>query len=426
MTTSTNINDALTLEVTAIGRKAREAAIRLAHLDTAGKNRALSVVAKAIRAATADIVRENMGDVLEAERTGTTKALIDRLTLNEHRVTAIAEGVENVAALPDPTGEVLRDWNLANGARVRQVRVPLGVIGMIYESRPNVTVEAAALCLKSGNAVILRGGSEAARSNRILIDIVSKALVQAGVPTDAVQFLPPTDRRSTTMLTQLNGLVDLVIARGSERMIKEISANATVPVLGHGRGLCHVYIDKSADVAKGVRIAVNAKVQRPGVCNAMETLLIHSELLYDVIPKVTAEYLKAGVEIRGDDRVCGLVTQARAATAEDWDTEFHDKIVAIKIVENLDEAIDHINHHGSGHTDSIVTEDKAAGERFQRSIDSSCVMINASTRLHDGGVFGFGSEIGISTQKLHARGTMGLRELTTTKYLVDGTGQIRE
>mgnify|MGYP000107534251 CR=1 FL=1 len=268
--------------------------------------------------------------------------------------------------------------------------------------------------------------SEAVNSNKALVAILAEALKEAGLSPDTIQFLPPDDRRSTTVLTQLNGLVDLVIARGSERMIRDVSGAATVPVLGHGRGLCSVYIDKDADVEKAVRIAVNAKVHRPGVCNAMETLLVHDYLFHDILPKVAGEYLRAGVEIRGDEKVRGLISQAKAATDEDWDTEFHDKIVAIRVVSSLDEAIRHINHHGSGHTDSIVTEDKTAATRFQQSVDAACVMVNASTRLHDGGVFGFGSEIGISTQKLHARGTMGLRELTTTKYLVDGTGQIRE
>jgi glutamate-5-semialdehyde dehydrogenase len=426
MTTVETQNYKLTLQVTAIGKNARAAAIRLAVVDTETKNRALHAIAHAILGATAAIVEANQKDVSSGEKGGLSKALLDRLTLTPDRVKAMAQGVQEIAHLEDPTSEVMREWTRPNGMKIKQVRVPIGVIGMIYESRPNVTAEAAALCLKSGNAVVLRGGSEAVNSNKALVEIISAALKGAGLPADAVQFLPPEDRRSTTVLSRLNGLVDLIIARGSEEMIKQVSANATVPVLGHGKGVCHVYIDKFADMDKAVKIAVNSKVQRPGVCNAMETLLIHEYMMWDMLPKLAGEYLRAGVELRGDERVRGLIPQAKEATDEDWDTEYHDLILSIKIVNSLDEAIAHINQHGSGHTESIVTEDKPSAAMFQKAVDSSCVMVNASTRLHDGGVFGFGSEIGISTQKLHARGTMGLRELTTTKYLVEGTGQIRE
>ena len=422
----TTQNDKLTEQVTAIGRKARAAAIKLAVVDTSAKDHALHAISHAILNASAAVVAANEKDVAAAKASGLAPALVDRLTLTPERVKAMSEGVQEIAHLADPTNEVMREWTRPNGMKIRQIRVPLGVIGMIYESRPNVTADAAALCLKSGNAVVLRGGSEAIHSNRILVDIISAAIKAAGLPADAVQFLPPEDRRSTTILSRLNGLVDLIIARGSETMIKEVSANATVPVLGHGKGVCHVYIDKFADMDKAVKIAVNSKVHRPGVCNAMETLLIHEYMMWDMLPKLSGEFLRAGVEMRGDDRVRGLVPQAKEATEEDWDTEYLDKILSIKIVDSLDEAIEHINRHGSGHTESIVTEDKKSAEMFQKSVDASCVMVNASTRLHDGGVFGFGSEIGISTQKLHARGTMGLRELTTTKYLVEGTGQIRE
>ncbi len=426
MTTHTNDIDTLTREVTALAESARAASRALAMVDAETKNRALHAMAHAVLGAKTEIVKVNAKDVEAATAAGQSKALIDRLTLNDERVEGIAKGLQEMAHLEDPIGDVLREWTRPNGIRIRQIRVPLGVIGMIYEARPNVTAEAAGLCLKSGNAVILRGGSEAFHSNKILIELISAAASKAGIPADAIQMLPPQDRRSTRVMSQLKGLVDLIIARGSEEMINDISAHATVPVLGHGRGVCHVYIDKAADMDKAVNIAFNAKVQRPGVCNAMESLLIHEHMMWDILPKITGKYIKAGVEMRGDERVVGLIPQAHTASDRDWGTEYHDKIVSIKVVDSLDEAIEHINKYGSGHTDSIITEDKQAAAKFEKAIDSSCVMVNASTRLHDGGVFGFGSEIGISTQKLHARGTMGLRELTSTKYIVEGTGQIRE
>lgn len=413
-------------QVAEMAKNARAAALKLALLDTAAKNKVLHAIANAVKVAKADINRANHLDVEAARKSGHSEALIDRLTLNDARIDAMAQGLEDMVKLSDPIGEVLREWSRPNGIRIKQVRVPLGVIGMIYEARPNVTVEAAGLCLKSGNAVILRGGSEAFHSNKLLVDLISFALEKEGFPAASVQMLPPQNRDSIRALSQQSGLVDLIIARGSEEMIKSVSAHATVPVLGHGKGVCHVYIDESADVEMAVNIAFNSKVQRPAVCNAMETLLVHEHLMYDILPKITERYTKAGVEIRGDERVVGVVPRAKPATDEDWATEYHDKIVSIKIVDNLEEAIDHVNKYGSGHTDSIITSNAASAEKFQKAVDASCVMVNASTRLHDGGVFGFGSEIGISTQKLHARGTMGLRELTTAKYLVHGTGQIRE
>lgn len=426
MTTKTIDINELTQDVTALADKARAAAHALALVDTQVKNKALQAMAEAVLAGKAKIVKENAKDLEAGEKAGLSKALLDRLRLNDERVEGIAKGLQEMANLEDPTNEVLREWTRPNGMHIRQLRVPLGVIGMIYEARPNVTAEAAGLCLKSGNAVILRGGSEAFHSNTILVELISKAASKVGIPDGAIQLLPPQDRRGIRVLSQLSGKVDLIIARGSEEMIKDVSTHATVPVLGHGKGVCHVYIDKSADIEKAVSIAFNAKVQRPGVCNAMESLLIHEHMMWDILPKIAGKYLKAGVEMRGDDRVVGLVSQAHPATPRDWGTEYHDKIVSMKVVDSLEEAIDHINKYGSGHTDSIVTEDKKAAALFEKAVDSSCVMVNASTRLHDGGVFGFGSEIGISTQKLHARGTMGLRELTTTKYIVEGNGQIRE
>lgn len=418
--------DEITKHVTEMAKRAREAGRALALATTDQKNKALLKMAEAIEKNTAKIIAANVLDMKAGEAAGLSKALLDRLLLNESRVKGMAQGLREMAALPDPIGEIVRDWKLQNGVAITQVTVPIGVIGMIYEARPNVTAEAAGLCLKSGNAVILRGGSEAFNANKALVEILGDAIKSAGLPADSAQLLPPHDRRSTTVLSQQNGLVDLIIARGSEEMIKAVSAQATVPVLGHGKGVCHVYIDEAADVEKAVNIAYNAKVQRPGVCNAMESLLIHEHLLYDIVPKITEKYKKAGVEIRGDERVVGLVSSAKKATDQDWGTEYHDLVVSMKVVDTLEEAIAHINRYGSGHTDSIVTENKKAAEQFLKAIDSSCVMVNASTRLHDGGVFGFGSEIGISTNKLHARGTMGLRELTSKKFLVRGDGQIRE
>lgn len=407
-------------------RAARAAALKLALVDSQIKNRALHAMANAILVAKADINRANTKDIEAATKAGFSSSLIDRLRLDDSRIEAMAKGLDEIAHLADPVGEVLREWTRPNGIKIKQVRVPLGVIGMIYEARPNVTAEAAGLCLKSGNAVILRGGSEAFHSNKAIVDVVSYALVKENLSADLIQFLPPQNRESIRVLSQLKNDVDLIIARGSEEMITDVSSHATVPVLGHGKGVCHVYVDESADVDMAVNIAFNSKVQRPSVCNAMETLLVHEHLMYDILPKITEKYSKAGVEIRGDERVVGMVSKAKAATDEDWATEYHDKIVSIKIVDSLDEAIDHVNRYGSGHTDSIITNDSASADKFLKAVDASCVMVNASTRLHDGGVFGFGSEIGISTQKLHARGTMGLRELTTTKYLVQGSGQIRE
>lgn len=419
---TSNLND----QVTTLARNAREASHVLALASREQKDKVLLAMAEAIEKNSVLIIKENSVDMKNGEAAGLTKALLDRLLLNEARVKGMAQGLREMAALADPIGEVVREWTPSNGMHIKQVTVPLGVIGMIYEARPNVTAEAAGLCLKSGNAVILRGGSEAFHSNVAIVKILNEALKKSGLPENAIQLLPPKDRQSTTLLTQMNGLVDLIIARGSEEMIKEVSAKATVPVLGHGKGVCHVYVDQSADIEKAVNIAFNAKVQRPGVCNAMESLLIHEHQMWDIIPKIAEKYKKAGVEIHGDDRVVGLVSWAKKATDADWGTEYHDLVVSMKVVDSLEEAIEHINRFGSGHTDSIITEDEKAAALFQKAIDSSCVMVNASTRLHDGGVFGFGSEIGISTNKLHARGTMGLRDLTTKKYLVHGTGQIRE
>jgi len=405
---------------------AKAAGPALAALTARQKQDVLNAAADAIARSSNDIIFHNEIDVEAAREAGLAPALIERLVLSPKAVDAMAKGVREIAAQPDPVGEVLESWTRPNGISIQKIRVPLGVVAMIYESRPNVTVDAAALCLKAGNAVLLRGGSEAINSNRMLVQIITRAFQAAGLPPGAVQLLEDTNRESIMELIRLPQLVDLVIARGSEDMIQHVMKNATVPVLGHGKGVCHVYVDEQADLAMAEKIAVNAKVQRPGVCNAMETLLVHRKVAEEFLPKIAQAYQAAHVEIRGDEAVRRVVAGALPATDEDWHTEYLDLIVSIKVVDSLEQAMAHINRYGSGHTDAIVTRDAEAADRFLKGVDSAAVLHNASTRLHDGGVFGLGAEIGISTRKLHARGTMGARELTTTKYVVHGSGQIRE
>jgi len=417
---------ALTEHVARQAFLSKTASRKLALLSPDEKKRVLLEMAAAIESAGQDILFRNEIDVEAAREAGLAEALINRLVLTEKSLENMAHGVREIAGQPDPVGEKLESWTRPSGIRIDKVRVPLGVIAMIYESRPNVTVDSAALCLKSGNAVLLRGGSEAINSNRALVAALSKALQAAGAPEGAVQLLEDTNRESIMELIRLNQLVDLVIARGSEEMINHVMKNATVPVLGHGKGVCHVYVDDKANLTMAEKIAFNAKVQRPGVCNAMETLLVHKSVAADFLPKIVQAYEAAKVEIRGDEAVRHMVPSALPATEEDWRTEYLDLIVSIRVVDSLDQAIEHINRYGSGHSDAIVTEDAAHAERFLSEVDSAAVFHNASTRLHDGSVFGLGAEIGISTRKLHARGTMGARELTTTKYVVHGTGQIRD
>jgi glutamate-5-semialdehyde dehydrogenase len=405
---------------------AKAASRRLAGAAAAQRNEALLRAAEAIVKGADDILFKNEIDVEAAKEAGLAEALIDRLTLNEKRLKEMAQGLSEIAALPDPLGEVIREIKRPNGLVIQKVSVPLGVISMIYESRPNVTVEASGLALKAGNAIILRGGREAVNSNAALAKVMDEALQTAGLPPGVVQVLASTDRQSITELLQLKDLVDVVIARGSEEMIREIAASSSVPVLGHGKGTCHVYVDESADLEMARKIAFNAKVQRPGVCNAMETLLVHRKVADKFLPALSRELEKAHVEIRGDEETRRFVPSARPAKEEDWPAEYLDLILAIRVVGSLEEAIDHINRYGSSHTDAIVTREESHAQRFLREVDSACVMVNASTRLHDGGAFGLGAEIGISTGKLHARGTMGLRELTSTKYVVRGSGQVRE
>lgn len=417
---------ALTEQVARQALLAKTASRRLALLSSEDKKRILLEMAGAIEAAEQDILFRNEIDVEAAHDAGLTGSLIDRLTLTPTSLRAMAQGVREIADQKDPVGEVLESWTRPSGLQIEKVRVPLGVIAMIYESRPNVTADASALCLKSGNAVLLRGGSEAINSNRALLSAIAKGLHSAGAPEGTVQLLEDTTRESIMELVRMNQLVDLVIARGSEEMIHAVMKHATVPVLGHGKGVCHVYVDDAANLVMAEKIAFNAKVQRPGVCNAMETLLVHKGVAKDFLPKMAQVYEAAKVEIRADDAAREVIAGALPATEEDWRTEYQDLIVSIRVVDSLDQAIEHINRYGSGHTDTIVTESQPHAQRFLHEIDSAAVFHNASTRLHDGSVFGLGAEIGISTRKFHARGTMGARELTTTKYIVHGSGQIRE
>jgi len=407
-------------------KKAKDVANQLINFDTNKKNNVLEIIADELENNKDIIIKYNKSDIENAIESRLNKALIDRLTLNEKRIIEMCNGVRNIAKLNDPVGEVISEWVPPSGIRIKKVRVPIGVICMIYESRPNVTVDSVALCLKSGNAVILRGGSETINTNRILITIIKESLKKAKFPVNSVQFIDTPDRKAINVLSILDEYIDLIILRGGEQMIRSIRRKATVPIIAHGKGLCHTYIDKDADINKAIKIAYNAKVQRPGVCNAMETLLVHKKIAEKILPPLAAEYKKSNVELRGCKKTLKILKDIKPAVESDWSTEYLSLILSIKIVDSIEDAIKHINTYGSKHSESIVTENISSAEKFLREVDASAVFHNASTRLHDGGVFGLGAEIGISTQKLHARGTMGLKELTTTKYIVYGTGQIRE
>lgn len=404
---------------------AKKAAAELAVTSTAVKNRALLAMAQALRDRQADILQANAEDMRQAAAKGMKASMLDRLKLTEQRIIGMAEGLEQVAGLPDPVGSVVGGSRLANGMTVTKVRVPLGVIGIIYEARPNVTADAAGLCLKSGNAVILKGGSEAMQSNKIIAAVLAEAAEKAGIPAGSVQFIDTSDRQAVTDLIHMNGLVDVVIPRGGAGLIKAVVMNATVPVIETGAGICHTFVDASADVQMAMAIAYNAKVQRPSVCNAMETLLVHKDIAGKFLPPMLEKYFAAGVEIRGDERVQAFSSQVLAATEEDWSTEYGDLRLSVKIVDSLEEAMEHIAAYSTGHSECIVTSDYANARKFQLRVDAAAVYVNASTRFTDGFEFGFGAEIGISTQKLHARGPMALTELTSTKYLIDGSGQVR-
>jgi glutamate-5-semialdehyde dehydrogenase len=407
------------------GKRARAAARVLARADTEAKNRALAAIAAAIRRDAARLIAENAGDVEAARAAGEDAAFVDRLTLTAKSVEAMARGVEEVANLPDPVGEISERKRQPTGIEVARMRVPLGVIGIIYESRPNVTADAAALCLKSGNACILRGGSESVRSNVAIAACVHEGLAAAALPVDAVQVVETADRAAVGELLRMNQYVDIIVPRGGKSLVERITAESRIPMIKHLDGVCHVYIDEKADLDKAVRIADNAKTQRYGTCNTMETLLVHRAVAPKVLPSLAKIYLDKGVELRGDEASRKLVPQMKPATEEDWYTEYLAPILAVRVVDGLDEAMDHIAKYGSQHTDAIVTEDEARAKRFLREVDSSSVMVNASTRFADGFEYGLGAEVGISTDKLHARGPVGLEGLTSQKFVVFGHGEVR-
>jgi glutamate-5-semialdehyde dehydrogenase len=419
-----------TQSVTDLCQQAKQAARRLAMLDTATKDSALAAIAEAVEARLDEILEANAGDLEDGRASGLDAALLDRLALDEGRVRLMAAGVREIAKLPDPVGEEIESRRLPNGLELKKVRVPLGVVAIIYEARPNVTVDAAALCIKSGNAVILRGSSAAERSNSVLARVVAEAGEAAGLPEGTVSLLAGGDREDLAELVRQEGLVDLVIPRGGDALKKVLKDTATVPVIYAAAGNCHVYVDASADPEMARRIAYNAKVQRPGVCNASETLLVHAEAAPAVLPDLLAELQSAGVELRTDARTRALAGGAanglEDASEEDWATEYLGLKMAVKVVDSLDEAIDHVNRYGTGHSEAIVTGDDEAAELFTGGVDAACVYVNASTRFTDGGEFGMGAVMGNTTQKLHARGPIGLRELTTFKYVVHGSGQVRE
>lgn len=405
---------------------ARKAARGLAVCSSAVKDAALHAMADALIERQEEILAANRRDLEQAKADGLSAAFIDRLTLNEERIRGMADGLREVAALPDPVGEIERIWRRPNGLQIGRMRVPLGVVGIIYEGRPNVTADAAGLCLKAGNAVVLRGSSSAIHSNKAIARILSEAAEKAGLPAGAINLIEDTDRAVVQSMMRLNGMIDVLIPRGGAGLIRSVIENATVPVIETGTGNCHVYVDASADLDMAHAIVVNAKTQRPGVCNAAETLLVHRDVAETFLPRVAETLINAGVELRGCPAARGIVADMKPAADEDWDEEYLDLTLAVRVVDSLDEAIEHIERHGTGHSESIVTSDYAASRRFLQEVDAAAVYVNASTRFTDGNVFGFGAEIGISTQKLHARGPMGLQELTTTKYVVLGEGQIRE
>ncbi|MEU5698916.1 glutamate-5-semialdehyde dehydrogenase [Streptomyces aurantiacus] len=415
--------------VTQAAYRAKGAAADLAPLPRAEKDDALLAIADALEVRTSDVIAANAKDIERAREAGTSETVIDRLTLTPERIRAIASDVRDVVALPDPVGEVVRGSTLPNGIDLRQVRVPLGVVGIIYEARPNVTVDAAALCLKSGNAVLLRGSSSAYESNTALVRVLRDAIGGSGLPADAVQLVPGDNRESVRELMRARGLVDVLIPRGGASLIRTVVQESTVPVIETGTGNCHVYVDARADLDMAIDILINSKAQRPSVCNSAETLLVHQDIAPAFLPRALDALAEAGVTVHGDERVLGYAKNSKAtvveATVEDWETEYLSYDIAAAVVDSLDRAVDHIRLWTSGHTEAIVTTSQQAARRFTQLVDSTTVAVNASTRFTDGGQFGFGAEIGISTQKLHARGPMGLPELTSTKYIVTGDGHVR-
>lgn len=412
--------------VKAKAQAAKQAAAKLAVTSTAVKNAALLAMAAALEAQQSEILAANERDMTAAAAKGMKSSMLDRLKLTAERISGMADGLRQVAGLADPVGNVIDGKTLPNGLHITKIRVPLGVIGIIYEARPNVTADAAGLCLKSGNAVILKGGSEAMESNKTVAAILAQAAEGAGIPAGSIQFIDTSDRQAVQELIHMNGLVDVVIPRGGAGLIQAVVRNASVPVIETGAGVCHTYVDKDADVEMAMKIAFNAKMQRPSVCNAMETLLVHKDIADKFLPMMLMMYNSSAVEIRGDETVQEYSGQVHPATEEDWSTEYGDLRLSVKIVDSIEEAMAHIAKYGTGHSECIVTNNYQAAQLFQYTVDAAAVYVNASTRFTDGNEFGFGAEIGISTQKLHARGPMALPELTSTKYLINGNGQVRK
>lgn len=412
--------------VKAKAQAAKQAAAKLAVTSTAVKNAALLAMAAALEAQQSEILAANERDMTAAAAKGMKSSMLDRLKLTAERISGMADGLRQVAGLADPVGNVIDGKTLPNGLHITKIRVPLGVIGIIYEARPNVTADAAGLCLKSGNAVILKGGSEAMESNKTVAAILAQAAEGAGIPAGSIQFIDTSDRQAVQDLIHMNGLVDVVIPRGGAGLIQAVVRNASVSVIETGAGVCHTYVDKDADVEMAMKIAFNAKVQRPSVCNAMETLLVHKDIADKFLPMMLMMYNSSAVEIRGDEAVQEYSGQVHPATEEDWSTEYGDLRLSVKIVDSIEEAMAHIAKYGTGHSECIVTDNYQAAQLFQYTVDAAAVYVNASTRFTDGNEFGFGAEIGISTQKLHARGPMALPELTSTKYLINGNGQVRK
>lgn len=408
------------------GKNAKEAARAMASISTELKNKALNVMADSLISSTDLILEANAIDIEKGRKKGLNNSLLDRLLLNERRIKDMADGLRAVAKLNDPIGEVISMNRRPNELQIGQVRVPMGVIGIIYEARPNVTVDAAALCIKSGNSVILKGGSEAIESNKAIVEVISHAASRVGLPKNCIQFIDSTDREAVNILMRLNGYIDVLIPRGGASLINAVVQNATVPVIETGVGNCHVFVDSSADFMMAQNIIINAKTQRPAVCNAIETILIHKDAAEEFLPLIAERLKKLGVELRGCEISRNIINGIKAASEEDWASEYLDLILAVKVVDSLDEALNHIYTYGTKHSEAIVTNNYENAQRFLKEVDAAAVYINASTRFTDGSEFGFGAEIGISTQKLHARGPMGLKELTTTKYIVYGNGQIRK
>ncbi|MGJ8633647.1 MAG: glutamate-5-semialdehyde dehydrogenase [Luteolibacter sp.] len=415
----------ITEKIHEMGRRARAAALKLSQLTSEQKNGILVAMAGGLRESVADILNANAKDISAGEAKGLSSAMLDRLLLDEARIEAIAKALEHVATLPDPVGQVLDLVDRPNGMQIEQIRVPIGTIGIIYESRPNVTADAAGLCFKTGNATILRGGSEAIHSNVAITTALDKGGKPKGLPDDAIQLIPFTDRESVAAMAGMDQWLDLIIPRGGKGLIETVVSLARMPVIKHYDGICHLFVEKHADFKMASALAVDSKTNKPGVCNALETLLVEKSIASEFLPLVALDLRAKGVELRGCEQTKAIVTDVIPATEEDWNTEYLEKIISIKVVDDLEEAVRHINTYGSHHTDCIVTVDEEQAEKFLRSVDSACVLHNVSTRFADGGEFGFGAEIGISTDKLHARGPMGLRELTSYQYRVRGNGQTK-